>query len=140
MASSGGNENFNVHAMDKAVLDARSSWKQFAEVLAAPGTNMTNFGIKRGFKVDDNPAGEHLWLKDVTFDGTNFHGVIKSPTINTTEVKTGDKATVTPAQLSDWMYVEDGLLKGGFTVKVLLDDMPKTQVDAYLEKSGFRLE
>jgi uncharacterized protein YegJ (DUF2314 family) len=31
----------------------------------------------------------------------------------------GDRVHVTPKELSDWMYIEDGVLKGGYTIRVL---------------------
>jgi uncharacterized protein YegJ (DUF2314 family) len=131
---------FDDKAMDQAIAEAKASHKQFVEALANPSDNCDSFAVKRGFRVADEPYGEHIWVTQVTFDGTNFKGVVNNEPVDTTEVKLGDTVTVTPEQLSDWMYVEDGVLRGGHTIRVLLKNSSPEQLEAFSKNTGFRLE
>jgi uncharacterized protein YegJ (DUF2314 family) len=131
---------FDDAAMDKAIAEAKVTHTQFVEALANPGENRDSFAVKRGFRVGDEPYGEHIWISEVTFDGTNFQGVVNNEPVDTTEVKLGDTVTVTSEQLSDWMYVEDGVLRGGYTIRVLLKGSSPEQLEAFSKNAGFRIE
>jgi len=41
-----------------------------------------------------------------------------------TTIKMGERASVEPSEISDWMYIENRKLVGGFTLRVLRDGMP----------------
>jgi uncharacterized protein YegJ (DUF2314 family) len=55
----------------------------------------------------------------VTYDGTNFQGTIDNEPEMVKNVKNGQRVTVAPAEISDWMYVENRKLVGGETVRAL---------------------
>jgi uncharacterized protein YegJ (DUF2314 family) len=131
---------FDEAAMDRAISDARASWQQFARALANPSDNMTSFSIKKGFRVGDDAEAEHIWLTNVSFDGERFTGEVNNEPVDTTEVRLGDIVQVTPEQLSDWMYVEDGLLRGGYTIRVLVENSSPEERAQFLEEVGFRIE
>jgi uncharacterized protein YegJ (DUF2314 family) len=38
-----------------------------------------------------------------------------------TNLKIGDEVTMRISELADWMYLQDGEMVGGFSVKVLLE-------------------
>lgn len=131
---------FNEEAMDQAVAQARATWPQFAQALAEPGKHRSGFSIKRGFRVQDNPESEHIWLTNVSFDGQRFRGEVNNEPVDTQEVKLGDVVDVTPQQLSDWMYVENGILQGGFTIRVLVEQQSPEEQEEFFRQVGFRFK
>lgn len=131
---------YDPQAMDKAIAGARATWRQFAQALASPGDRMYGFSIKRGFRVGDDPEAEHIWLTQVSFDGERFTGTVDNEPVDTREVRLGDRVEVTPEQLSDWMYIEKGVLRGGYTIRVLVaQDSPQAR-EAFFKDVGFRFD
>jgi uncharacterized protein YegJ (DUF2314 family) len=55
----------------------------------------------------------------VTFDGKNFHGRIDNKPLEVKNVRFGQRVTVDPKEVSDWMFLKDGKLMGGYTTRVL---------------------
>jgi uncharacterized protein YegJ (DUF2314 family) len=105
-------------AMDRAIAKARQTHAQFASALAKRASGQRGFAVKKPFAV---PQGgqEHIWINDVTWDGSAFHGVIDNEPVDTKAVKQGDRVTVRPQELSDWMYIDGRRVVGGYTLRVL---------------------
>jgi uncharacterized protein YegJ (DUF2314 family) len=59
----------------------------------------------------------------VSFDGTTFHGTVNNEPEKVKTVRLGQKVTVAPSEISDWMYVENRKLVGGYTLRALRDAM-----------------
>jgi uncharacterized protein YegJ (DUF2314 family) len=107
--------------MNAAIDKARATVNTFITALKTPKQNQESFTVKMAFS--DRKHTEHMWLADVTFDGVKFHGVVNNDVELVSNVKIGQRASVEPAKISDWMYVEDGKLVGGYTLRVLRDAM-----------------
>jgi uncharacterized protein YegJ (DUF2314 family) len=58
-----------------------------------------------------------MWLTPVSFDGTTFHGTVNNEPEKVKTVRMGQKVTVAPSEISDWMYVENRKLVGGYTLR-----------------------
>jgi uncharacterized protein YegJ (DUF2314 family) len=65
---------------------------------------------------------EHIWLADLDFSGERPRGVVANeprlPSLKFMQV-----VEFEPAQITDWMYIEDGYLVGGYTTRVIHDRM-----------------
>jgi hypothetical protein len=66
---------------------------------------------------------EHMWLTPVTYDGSKFAGTVNNEPEKVKSVKWGQKVTVAPDKISDWMYIWDRKLVGGETLRVLRSAM-----------------
>lgn len=75
------------------------------------------------FDADDPEAGEHLWISEVGFDGSSFSGVLSSEPASVKAVSLGDSVSFPITRLSDWLFVEDGMAEGVFTVQLLRSRM-----------------
>jgi uncharacterized protein YegJ (DUF2314 family) len=104
-------------AMNSAMTNARQTLPSFLQALKDPKPNQKGFTIKRGF--EEGGPKEHIWVAEVTYDGKVFHGKLANVPVDIKRLKLGDPVTVTPDELSDWMYMEDGKIVGGYTVRVL---------------------
>jgi len=106
--------------MDDAIRQARATVGEFITALQAPKSGERGFAIKKPFLVQGT-THEHIWLSNVTYDGKVFHGRVDNEPVDAKNVKLGDKATVGPEELSDWMFARDGKLVGGQTIRALYD-------------------
>jgi uncharacterized protein YegJ (DUF2314 family) len=111
--------------MNAAVEKARATVQTFTTALLAPRAGQTSFSVKMAFT--DGKNTEHMWLSPVTFDGTHFQGTVNNDPKMVSTVKRGQQATVAPAQISEWMFVEDRKLVGGHTLRALRDAMPAAE-------------
>jgi uncharacterized protein YegJ (DUF2314 family) len=57
-----------------------------------------------------------------------------------TSIKLGQQVSTPEARVSDWMYVQNGVLYGDFTVRALLDRMLPEERERQLASMNFRLE
>jgi uncharacterized protein YegJ (DUF2314 family) len=105
--------------MNAAMEKARSTVGTFIAALQSPNPGQSGFSVKLAFS--DGGTVEHMWLAPVSYDGHDFHGTVNNEPEKAKTVKMGDKVTVAPSKISDWMYVEDRKLVGGYTLRVLRD-------------------
>ncbi|MCZ2342132.1 MAG: DUF2314 domain-containing protein [Bacteroidales bacterium] len=107
--------------MNVAMEKARASVKRFTAALKSPKAGQSAFSIKMAFT--DGGNTEHMWLTPVTFDGTKFTGTVNNEPEKVKSVKMGQKVTVAPDKISDWMYIDNRKLVGGETLRVLRDGL-----------------
>jgi len=65
---------------------------------------------------------EHNWIADLEISDMHFRGVIANEPV-LPGLKFKQLIEFKPAQVSDWMYIDDGYLVGGFTTRVIRDRM-----------------
>lgn len=114
--------------MNAAIKKARSTLVKFIVALKKPKRGQSLFAIKKMFT--DDGYSEHIWLSSVTYDGTTFTGVVDNKPEQLKSIKVGQKVTVAPDEISDWMYVDKRKLVGGETLRVLRNTLtPSEQVE-----------
>jgi uncharacterized protein YegJ (DUF2314 family) len=55
-------------------------------------------------------------------------------------VEAGEEVRVDPEKISDWMYVDNGVLRGGFTLRVLRSRMSPQEREQFDSEIGFGIE
>lgn len=128
----------NDKAMDRAVEHAQRSLGFFMAVLKAKKPGDTTFEIKKGFV--DGDKVEHLWIGSVTYDGKNFHGKINNRPLDVKNVHLGQRVTVSPREVSDWMFLKDGKLMGGYTTRVLYARLSPEDKAQFDKEADFKIE
>ena len=118
--------------MNAAIDKARSTVQTFIAALNAPKPDQSSFTVKMPFV--DGEKVEHMWLNNVNYDGTHFHGTVNNDPESVHNVKIGQRVTVAPKDISDWMYIDNRKLVGGWSVRVLRDGLPPDE-RAEFEKS-----
>jgi uncharacterized protein YegJ (DUF2314 family) len=111
--------------MTAAINQARATVDQFIAALKNPTDVQADFSVK--LPVVDGDQVEHMWLSDVRYADGRFTGQIANEPLEISTVALGDDAEVAADQISDWMYVDDGRLMGGYTIRRLRDSMPPDQ-------------
>jgi uncharacterized protein YegJ (DUF2314 family) len=124
--------------MNAAIAKARASVGTFIAALQSPKPGQVGFNVKAKF--EDRGKVEHMWLVDLTYDGTNFHGTTDNEPEMVKNVKNGQRVMVAPAEISDWMYLEHRKLVGGETVRALRDNLTPAERSDFDKSVNFVVE
>lgn len=99
-----------------AIDEARNTLRTFFEAYANPKPNQTAFLLKVLF--ESGEASEHIWLADIDASVSPLEGTVANePSLPGLTFM--ERASFEPWQITDWMYVEDGYLVGGYTTQVV---------------------
>ena len=123
--------------MDRATRHARKTVGQFIAALQHPAPGETGFAVKKLF-VKDGKA-EHIWLADVQFSGNRFHGFVDNRPVNIAGLKVGTRVSVNPDEISDWLFIRNGQLVGGYTVRVLMSELSPAEKEDFLKNAKFQI-
>ena len=120
--------------MNAAIAEAKRTIDEFIRNI---GKNEGS-GVKRSLKVrfDTDKEPEHIWVGDVKMTGQGFEGVLENEPVNIKGLKAGDKVTFSKNQISDWILISEGKVKGGFTIKVVRNQMSPDEQRAFDEQTG----
>lgn len=121
--------NLDLHAsdpkMEAAAKQAKATVDDFVKALNDRRSNCKNFAVR--VPLTEVKTTEHVWLVDVSFAGGFFKGRVKEAPKLLQKSKRGDTITVVRDHLSDWMYVDNGRLVGGFTIRALRERLAAKQ-------------
>lgn len=120
-----------------AIQEARSSIKMFLDAFTAPTPKRSAFLVKIAFVKGDSV--EHLWLADLDLGAAKPTGVIANPPLRK-DLKFKQRVEIDFTYLSDWMYVEDGKLVGGFTTQLFRKRMTPGERQKADSESPYRIE
>jgi uncharacterized protein YegJ (DUF2314 family) len=99
-----------------AIDEARRSLRTFFDAFVRPKPNQTAFLLKVLF--ESGEASEHIWLADIDASVSPLLGTVANEP-NLPGLTFMERASFEPSQITDWMYLEDGYLVGGYTTQVI---------------------
>jgi len=93
------------------------------------GVNEHSFFVKYNFAADEgsNIETEQVWLTGIHFKNDNYYGILSNNPQNLDGLKKGDIVIFSPDLITDWMYVREGKIIGGYSIKYLLEKIPEEQ-------------
>lgn len=100
-----------------AEQEARDRLGDFLEALASGSPDQSSFSIKAPFT--DGEQTEFMWISDVTYENDRFTGKLNNEPQTVRGFSLWDKLSVARDEVVDWLYVENGEMKGGFSAKIL---------------------
>ena len=122
--------------------DMAAAWKQARATLAAflaladaPRPSTSAFAVKVGIPVGPQRS-EYFWISPFTHANGRFSGRIDNEPEFAKRVKLGDTITFGEDEIVDWLYLEDGHMRGNFTACVLFRREPREQAQAVIAKYG----
>ena len=124
-------ENDNAK-MNEAIEKAKNSFQEFTTALESDNPDFDFFALKQKFETSDG-GSEHIWIQDIQLIYSDFIGIVGNEPVYTNAIELGDTITVDPSKITDWMYYENNLIVGGYTIRVLRDSLSeeeKAQFDA----------
>jgi uncharacterized protein YegJ (DUF2314 family) len=134
-------ERFHIKADDaemaNSVQRARRTVRTFIAAVQHPTATQRDFEVKKPFAHEG--VLEHLWLSEVTFSGGRFHGKVDNHPRNIPGVKMGDRVSVNPNEITDWAFVDKGILVGGYTIRVLFNELSPERKQALQTEANFRI-
>ena len=95
---------------------SRASVRMFLEAFTKPAEKQNSWRVKIAFLKDGEV--EHLWLRSLDLTGAKPTGIIASAP-RRHDLRLNQQVEFDPRHLCDWMYVEDGELMGGFSLRIL---------------------
>ena len=124
--------------MRRAVRLARKHLRVFITALEHPAPGQHDFEVKKPFVQGDHV--EHIWLSHVKYSGKRFHGFVDNKPQEITGLKMGMRVSVNPNEISDWLFLDNGKLVGGYTIRVLYSDLSPERKKEFTERADFRIE
>ena len=124
--------------MNRAIDTAVRYYDEFLSKFNNPGSNNSDFSVKMMFAYDG--GNEHMWVNEMFNKGERLYGLIDSDPVYATSVKAGDTIEVNKNNISDWMYLKNDTLIGGYTIKVLYNKMSEKEKIRFKSEVAFILE
>jgi uncharacterized protein YegJ (DUF2314 family) len=125
--------------MNKAKQKAKDGWDHFLSVLKRKDFDEGNASVKLGYPTNDGNS-EHIWANDLHWIGNDLYAVINNFPENIPDMRMGDTVLVTKNKLSDWLYAENGVLRGGYTIRVIRKQMTPEERKSFDEEFGLKIE
>jgi uncharacterized protein YegJ (DUF2314 family) len=119
--------------MNTAMQTAQKTLDQFDKALESHNYDTNSIALKVGF---DAPGGsEYLWLTNPVKGNGVYSGKIANTPERTQKATLGQTVVVKLQNISDWKYCEKGILRGGYTIRVIRNRMTpqeRAKLDAEL--------
>jgi uncharacterized protein YegJ (DUF2314 family) len=125
-------------SMNAARQKARTTLPEFLKVSQSPRSSQRNFAVKVG--IEEDGQTEYFWIAPFKLNGDMIVGNINNTPRLVKKVQNKQQITFHVNDVSDWMYVENGKMKGNYSACVLLKNEPKEQADAFKKKFGLECE
>ena len=128
----------NDREMQRIAEDARNTLPGFFRHLNTAGAAHTSartsagesgFCVKYPFAADDDSGvdTEQVWLTNIQFKNGVYYGVLANAPRYLRGRKRGDRVIFDTGAITDWMYIRDGKIIGGYSIERLLEQIPEDQ-------------
>ncbi len=124
--------------MNAAIKTAQATFPQFEAAFKKGKYDDGTAGLKVAYNVESGT--EHIWVSDIRLKDGRFSGVIDNAPVGITSIKMGDRVDVELKKISDWMFVDKGVLRGGYTIRVIRNRMPKEEREAFDAEFPYKIE
>ncbi|MCR4030583.1 MULTISPECIES: YegJ family protein [Flavobacterium] len=122
--------------MNAAILQANETLDDFKKGLLDPTADSHALKVK----FSNEKGIEHMWIGDIVYKDGQYTGILNNEPEYITEYKSGDKIEVDASKISDWMYLVNGKLHGGYTIRVLRDRMTEEERKQLDEESEMQFD
>ncbi len=112
--------------MNRAIAQARLTMSRFDEAFDQKHTTADLFFLKKPYATPSGGA-EHMWItiKDRSSEG--YVGTVNNDAETTKLARLGQEVTVKPSEASDWYFVKNGVMHGGYTTRCSMKKMKPTE-------------
>jgi uncharacterized protein YegJ (DUF2314 family) len=124
--------------MAAAIAKARASQDQFLERIRNPPPTQSSASVK--VMLRDDTMTEHVWLEEPRYEDGFFIGKLGNIPQFVSDYELGDVIRVPESDLSDWLAIDDGVLIGGYSIRVFRDRLPADKRAEFDRASPFRFQ
>lgn len=117
--------------MNQAINEAKLKLSEFEKNLVSNNFDTSTFALKLRFPTET--GAEHIWATSIQLVGGEYYGIVDNVPNLATQVKLGARIKLNRDNITDWMYAENGVLRGGFTIRLIrrrMNDQEKQQFDS----------
>ena len=115
--------------IERIAENAKRALPIFFRNLARPEKGANNFYVKYPLSSDDGnvepKVREQVWLGSIRFKDGLYYGSLANAARHAGGKKKGKAITFDPEAITDWMYIQDGKIVGGRSIKYLLEKIPE---------------
>lgn len=126
-------------AMNAAIAKAKNSLDIFVQAFQKPQEGYESFALKLAYHTPDQSL-EHIWIGNLIYLNNQFTGVVHNSPVSTKEVALGDTVLIDKQKISDWMYLDKGVLRGGYTIRAMRDQLSESEKEEFNKTIDFRIE
>jgi len=124
--------------MNEAIALAGKTLDQFDKAFKSGNKALSYFSIKMRF--DTPKGGEHIWMSDIDLKDGKYFGAVGNVPEQTNAIKLGDVMEIPKDRISDWMYTENGKLRGGYTIRAIRERMSKEERKQFDQEMGMVID
>lgn len=124
----------------EAVEKARATVGELIAVLEGEADKPRIIEVKVLARDEATGQSEPLPLRDVTYADGKLHGKIDSMPLQLTNYKMDELYSVAPQDIYDWYIIEGKTIRGGYTLRVLRDQMSPEDRRSYDDVLGVTFE
>lgn len=120
----------------KTIADAKKSLPEFIAMLPDDGTPL--FDAMINVEIIDDDESAYMWLANTRFDGENFIAELFEAPEFFKSVDVGQIYQISPDDIMDWMFNDEGTLYGGFSLRFHRSTLSEEEKKAYDEYIGVK--
>lgn len=126
-------------SMNAAISKAKQTIEEFDKALASNNPSYTDFAVKKRFATADD-GGEHMWIAGIVLVNGTYKGYVNNDAVSTTEIKYGDTVVVRKDEITDWMYLDKNVLRGGYTIRAVRNKLSRDERIKMDNEMSFKIE
>jgi len=115
--------------IERIADNARRALPIFFRNLSRPENGANNFYVKYPLSADDGSVEpkvrEQVWLGNIRLKNNSYYGTLAN-TASSPDGK-NKEVIIDTDKITDWMYIQDGKIMGGQSIKYLLEKTPEDQ-------------
>jgi uncharacterized protein YegJ (DUF2314 family) len=124
--------------MAAAMRKAQATLADFLKIAAAPRPGTQSFSFK--VAVREGERVEYFWITPFTNNGRQFSGAINNTPRVVHSVKLGQTIAFAQSDIVDWLYIENGMMRGNYTACALLKSAPKNEAEEFKKIFGLNCD
>jgi len=124
--------------MEAAKRAARATLQDFLTLARTPRPSTSGFAVK--VAVRDRSNVEYFWVIPFKQEGARFSGRIDNTPRLVKSVKLGQSFVFAEPDIVDWLYVDQGRMRGNYTACAILKREPPDQAEAAKKRFGLECE
>lgn len=114
---------------------AQAELPGFLALSTEPKPGMEGFAVKVAIREGEEP--EYFWIAPFSANGRQFSGAINNEPRAVHSVKLGQTITFDQSEIVDWMYFDNGAMKGNYTACAVLKSTPAHEADEFKRRFRF---
>jgi len=122
--------------MNEAIETAKKTLGKFDDALKSNKYDTSTFALKIKFQTAN--GNEHIWVTSIVIKDGQYFGLVDDLPELTTKVKLGQRIKIDYNSITDWMYADNGILRGGYTIKYIRSIQSKEEQAKF--DSSFQLK